>query len=197
MNICPKCNREFDAISNTGYVKKYCSRKCANSRSFSTSAKNKKSIANQKRYAKLTEDEKRALKKRISDKQKENARRKMLESDFEKLGQQLKKERILFEQDYVCDICRCEPVWNGSPLNFHLDHINGDRKDNTRQNLRMICPNCHSQTETYCRSYKIADAKIEEQIINGLNNYQICQHLGINTSANSYRRLNKIRDSIN
>ncbi len=39
--------------------------------------------------------------------------------------------------------------WRGKPLTMHLDHINGRRDDNRLENLRMLCPNCHSQTPTY------------------------------------------------
>lgn len=39
--------------------------------------------------------------------------------------------------------------WRGQPLSMHLDHINGVRNDNRLENLRMLCPNCHSQTPTY------------------------------------------------
>ncbi|HET7814531.1 MAG TPA: HNH endonuclease signature motif containing protein [Candidatus Baltobacteraceae bacterium] len=39
--------------------------------------------------------------------------------------------------------------WNGRPLSLHLDHINGSKGDHRLENLRMLCPNCHSQTETY------------------------------------------------
>jgi len=39
--------------------------------------------------------------------------------------------------------------WRGRSLSIHLDHINGVRGDNRLENLRMLCPNCHSQTETY------------------------------------------------
>jgi 5-methylcytosine-specific restriction endonuclease McrA len=39
--------------------------------------------------------------------------------------------------------------WHGKPLNMHLDHINGVKNDNRLENLRMLCPNCHSQTPTY------------------------------------------------
>jgi hypothetical protein len=39
--------------------------------------------------------------------------------------------------------------WRGEPLNVHLDHVNGVKTDNRLENLRMLCPNCHSQTPTY------------------------------------------------
>jgi DNA-binding CsgD family transcriptional regulator len=48
---------------------------------------------------------------------------------------------------------RCEQcgltVWNGAPLSLALHHINGDRLDNRLVNLELLCPNCHSQTDTY------------------------------------------------
>jgi hypothetical protein len=39
--------------------------------------------------------------------------------------------------------------WQGKPLSIQLDHINGNPTDNRIENLRMLCPNCHSQTETF------------------------------------------------
>lgn len=39
--------------------------------------------------------------------------------------------------------------WLGKPLSMHVDHINGVHNDHRLDNLRMLCPNCHSQTETY------------------------------------------------
>lgn len=52
--------------------------------------------------------------------------------------------------DYKCSECGLEGDWNGKELKLQLDHINGDNKDNRIENLRWLCPNCHSQTETFC-----------------------------------------------
>jgi transposase-like protein len=48
-----------------------------------------------------------------------------------------------------CAICGLVPVWNGKVLVLVLDHENGIRTDNRIRNLRLICPNCDSQTETF------------------------------------------------
>lgn len=55
--------------------------------------------------------------------------------------------------DYKCLFCNLTE-WNGQPLSLHLDHCNGVVTDNRKENLRFLCPNCHSQTATYCRSKK-------------------------------------------
>lgn len=48
-----------------------------------------------------------------------------------------------------CSICGIGPEWNKQPLVFQIDHINGDHSDNRIENLRFVCPNCQSQTDTY------------------------------------------------
>lgn len=49
---------------------------------------------------------------------------------------------------YKCAICGCVE-WQGKTLSLELDHINGINNDNRLENLRFLCPNCHSQTTTY------------------------------------------------
>jgi hypothetical protein len=51
--------------------------------------------------------------------------------------------------------CTCTGEWLGKPLTLEVDHISGDRSDDRQENLRFLCPNCHSQT----RSYKTPFAK--------------------------------------
>lgn len=61
------------------------------------------------------------------------------------------KKRLISENiiDYKCSLCSIIDAWNGNPLSLQLDHINGINNDNRLENLRFLCPNCHSQTDSY------------------------------------------------
>ena len=66
------------------------------------------------------------------------------------------KERYLEQGfDYCCSECGISE-WNGKPIVLQLDHINGERHDNRIENLRLLCPNCHSQTHTFAGRNKKA-----------------------------------------
>ena len=49
-----------------------------------------------------------------------------------------------------CSTCGIPDEWNGKLLTLHIDHIDGDTYNNEPSNLRLLCPNCHTQTPTYC-----------------------------------------------
>lgn len=60
----------------------------------------------------------------------------------------IKKTLLATGVENKCAICGISE-WLGKPLPFILDHINGDSSNNTKQNLRLICSNCDSQTDFY------------------------------------------------
>lgn len=52
---------------------------------------------------------------------------------------------------YACTSCGNTGEWLGRRITLQIDHVNGDWRDNRRENLRYLCPNCHALTETWCR----------------------------------------------
>lgn len=51
---------------------------------------------------------------------------------------------------YKCSECPTAEIWNNKPIVLTLDHIDGDSRNHSPKNLRWLCPNCHSQTPTFC-----------------------------------------------
>lgn len=62
------------------------------------------------------------------------------------------KEIVLREGllPYVCACCEQPPLWFGKSLTLRLDHKNGTNNDHRLENLQFLCPNCDSQTDTFC-----------------------------------------------
>lgn len=108
------------------------------------------------------------------------------------LKNRLLKEGILENKCYGCGL---SPVWRGIRLTLHLEHKNGNRNDNRLENLTVLCPNCHSQTLTYCRS----KLSLYDRIVNskwwikglrcnkGYAKVSHCQICGNETTQKHYR----------
>ncbi len=75
---------------------------------------------------------------------------KILSGDHPQFQTYKLKNRLLKEGIFIhkCAICGIDS-WNNKQLNLELDHIDGNRINHALTNLRLLCPNCHAQTDTY------------------------------------------------
>lgn len=148
---CPKCNTLFVQDVTKGYGRKYCSRSCANSRTHSPATKRKIAKTIKDTWSMKSEESKRKCLDAI-ERGKITRQRNRLEylakTSTEDLSHESRKKKVFLEQNSSCDICNITD-WMGKPLTFELDHIDGNKLNNRRENLRVLCPNCHAQTDTW------------------------------------------------
>lgn len=87
----------------------------------------------------------------------------------------IKKRLLKGYKENRCEICGITE-WNGKPITLQVHHINGNRNDDRLENLQLLCPNCHSQTDNFCSHTK----KYAKHII------KICECCGVEFEA-SYK----------
>ena len=58
------------------------------------------------------------------------------------------KKYLIEKRGHVCSVCD-HSQWNEKDIPLEVDHIDGDSENNKLENIRLICPNCHAQTDTY------------------------------------------------
>lgn len=114
---------------------------------------------------------------------------------FESLSKNYIKKELLAQQNGKCLICNISK-WNKKQLTLQLDHIDGNNANNKRENVRLLCPNCHSQTETWCGAgkntgnIKISDKEIEMAINKiGTDVNKIIKYLGLAVTVKNYKRI--------
>ena len=106
----------------------------------------------------------------------------------------IKQDSLIDYKCQMCNICK----WNNMPITFELDHVNGNNRDNRLENLRFLCPNCHSQTDTY-KGKNINTGKIKVSDDELLTAYKKCGNIhkalievGLAAKGGNYSRLKKL-----
>lgn len=65
-----------------------------------------------------------------------------------KIGRSLLRRMIEYRDGYFCNVCGIS-TWNDQKIVLDAEHIDGNSNNNSPDNVCFLCPNCHSQTETY------------------------------------------------
>lgn len=142
---CKNCDNEANPQLGTGL---FCSRSCSSARLENREKINKKISAALKGRMPACSHPKAREKAKIT--RRAAYQTKIETCDFDKLSRCGKRKRIFLEQNSKCNACNLKE-WMGIKITFELDHIDGDTSNNDRENLRMLCPNCHAQTPTWRR----------------------------------------------
>jgi len=120
---------------------------------------------------------------------------------FKTWSKQLQKDHILSEQKNKCLSCGISS-WNGQPIVMELDHIDGNTGNNERNNLRLLCPNCHSQTSTFrgrnknSGKIKITDNQLIEAYNTSPNIRQALLKVGLAAKGANYDRIKKLINNL-
>tara|TARA_R110000868_G_C10596688_1_gene740075 strand:+ start:108 stop:671 length:564 start_codon:yes stop_codon:yes gene_type:complete len=117
----------------------------------------------------------------------------------------LKQKMLKKGTPYKCSICEIFE-WQGQKLSLHLDHINGDNKNDDESNLRFLCPNCHSLTHTYCgknnksgfgsNNKKVTDEVLLKSMNECYNVKDSLTNVGLSGAAN-YQRVYRLAQKNN
>jgi len=133
------------------------------------------------------------------DKVKATWLKKLMECDFETLGWDARRKRVLIEQDSKCNRCDIDE-WQGEKITLEVDHINGDNKDHIRNNLEGLCPNCHSLTPTwrgrnkprFNSEFKVSDEELLHALSECKSTRQALLSVGLAAKGNNYNRVKKL-----
>lgn len=118
----------------------------------------------------------------------------LVSADFSLNGKGNHKGVLLKERGHKCEKCN-NTEWLGKPITIQLEHKDGNHFNNEKENLQLLCPNCHSQTETFNRrkpKNRISDEQLLYELKKCDNIYQCLCKLGLNSSSTNYSRANRL-----
>lgn len=152
----------------------------------------------------LSEDERKQPTRKYNSREeylqamKDKTKRHLLESKFEDLGWDYKRARVIKEQNHSCNRCKLDK-WQDKQIPLEIDHIDGDRKNNSRENLEALCPNCHALTETWRGRNKETNKRntvTDEQLIKTLENASSIRDalnsVGLAPKGGNYKRARRL-----
>jgi len=110
------------------------------------------------------------------------------------------KKFLIEERGHVCESCQ-NSKWLSKPITLELEHIDGDNRNNEKNNLKLLCPNCHSQTDTWKGRNKnsirnkiyISDEDFLDAINTTPNIRQALLKLGLTAKASNYERAHELK----
>ena len=116
---------------------------------------------------------------------------------FEYAGIGNHKKVLLNERGHKCEDCGLME-WKSQPIPLELEHIDGDNKNNVRENLKLLCCNCHALTPTWRgRNINSGKAKVSDQTL--LTTYKKCRNIrhtllevGLAAKGGNYNRVKKL-----
>jgi hypothetical protein len=106
--------------------------------------------------------------------------------------------------DYQCYDCGLKNEWNGKLITLELEHIDGDKNNNNRNNLKWLCPNCHSQTQTYRKNNRNKISKkilvSEDDLIESIKQEgsvsDILRRVGLKATGDNFNRVYKVQNKL-
>lgn len=209
MKNCKKCNKEFEPTK--GLIN-YCSLECRNSRVWSDEDKLKKSESaknsekvkeSSKKYSETIKMRTPEIWKIINEKREEALKNKIIETNYGELSFERLRKRIIYEQDSKCNRCDLSE-WMGEKIPLELEHKDGNHFNNDRDNLEILCPNCHALTSTWrgrnkntVRNINDDEKLLEALLMNEWNMRKALISLNMSPKGGNYKRCHKLMKEYN
>ncbi len=108
---------------------------------------------------KHSEETKQKIKKSLLETNQEKLEKKLKTTPFEKLCKYLRKRVLIKERGHKCEKCK-NTHWLKMIITLELEHIDGNNQNNKKENLLLLCPNCHSYTPTWRRNKNSKKVKL-------------------------------------
>lgn len=114
-------------------------------------------------------------------------------NDYGVITKSILKAKVLKERGCKCEKCGLTE-WQNKPIPLEIHHLDGNPFNNKKENIQVLCPNCHALTENYCgkNTRRVTDEEVLKAAEHCSSINDICLEVGWNTDANHYAKVRKI-----